>query len=88
MVFGVVMASVGDDKRFLILYGSQTGQAQAIAEDFHESSEKYGLTSSIFCLSDSEKKVEEGERKRERERERERESEREREREREREKSV
>ncbi|XP_068730808.1 methionine synthase reductase-like [Montipora capricornis] len=42
--------------RFTILYGSQTGQAKAIAEEIHESSDHHGLNSNLFCLSLTEKK--------------------------------
>jgi len=42
--------------KFTILYGSQTGQAKAIAEEIHESSEQHGLHSNLFCLSLTEKK--------------------------------
>lgn len=41
---------------FTILYGSQTGQAQAIAEEIHENSSQHGLQSKLFCLSQTEKK--------------------------------
>ena len=42
---------------FTILYGSQTGQSKAIAEEIHERSANCGLTASIFCLSLVDKKV-------------------------------
>ena len=42
--------------KFTILYGSQTGQAKAIAEEIHEFSEQHGLNSNLFCLSLTEKK--------------------------------
>ena len=42
--------------KFTILYGSQTGQAKAIAEEIHELSEQHGLNSNLFCLSLTEKK--------------------------------
>ena len=42
--------------KFTILYGSQTGQAKAIAEEIHEFSEQHGLKSNLFCLSLTEKK--------------------------------
>ncbi|KAK3714369.1 hypothetical protein QZH41_007988 [Actinostola sp. cb2023] len=41
---------------FVILYGSETGQAQAIAEEIHENSTQHGLQSKLFCLSQTEKK--------------------------------
>lgn len=42
--------------KFTVLYGSQTGQAKAIAEEIHEFSEQHGLQSNLFCLSLTEKK--------------------------------
>ena len=49
-----VNSSMG--KKFTILYGSQTGQAKAIAEEIHELSEQHDLNSNLFCLSLTEKK--------------------------------
>jgi len=49
-----VNSSMG--KKFTILYGSQTGQAKAIAEEIHELSEQQDLNSNLFCLSLTEKK--------------------------------
>ncbi|KAL3837612.1 hypothetical protein ACJMK2_022958 [Sinanodonta woodiana] len=47
----------GDTRnRFLLLYGSQTGQAQAIAEEIAENAEQHGLHADIHCLSQTEKK--------------------------------
>ena len=43
--------------RFLLLYGSQTGQAEAIAEEISETAEKHGLVADLHCLSMTEKKV-------------------------------
>ena len=44
--------------RFLLLYGSQTGQAQAIAEEIAETAEtQHGLKADLHCLSMTEKKV-------------------------------
>ena len=43
-------------KHFTILYGSQTGQAEAIAEEIHETSSQHGLETKLFCLSQTEKK--------------------------------
>ncbi|XP_031564825.1 methionine synthase reductase-like [Actinia tenebrosa] len=43
-------------RHFTILYGSQTGQAQAIAEEIHEKSSQNGLETKLFCLSQTEKK--------------------------------
>eukprot|EP00118_Oscarella_pearsei_P002185 m.9777 g.9777 ORF g.9777 m.9777 type:complete len:760 (+) comp21638_c0_seq3:213-2492(+) len=43
--------------RFLLLYASQTGQAEAIAKDeIFGQSESHGLSPAIFCLSQTEKK--------------------------------
>jgi len=44
-------------KRFLLVYGSQTGQAQAIAEEVAERAEKLGLEPSLHCFSRIEKEV-------------------------------
>ena len=44
------------NNKFTILYGSETGQAKAIAEEIHEMSETHGFDSKIFCLSLTEKK--------------------------------
>lgn len=41
--------------RFVILYGSQKGQAQAIAEGLAEEAEAQGLVADLFCLDNSEK---------------------------------
>lgn len=41
--------------RFLILYGSQRGQAQSIAEEICEQAAVYGLTADISCLSNQNK---------------------------------
>lgn len=41
---------------FTILYGSQTGQAQAIAEEIHQNSTQHGINSKLFCLSQTEKR--------------------------------
>ncbi|XP_076456034.1 methionine synthase reductase-like isoform X2 [Babylonia areolata] len=37
--------------RYLLLYGSQTGQSQAIAEEIFERSAKHGLQPEIHCMS-------------------------------------
>ncbi|XP_064597948.1 LOW QUALITY PROTEIN: methionine synthase reductase-like [Liolophura sinensis] len=42
--------------RFLLLYGSQTGQAKAIAEEVHDKSEQFGLHAELHCISYTEKK--------------------------------
>ncbi|XP_043082709.1 methionine synthase reductase isoform X2 [Puntigrus tetrazona] len=41
--------------RFLILYGSQRGQAQSIAEEICQQSSEHGLTADISCLSNQHK---------------------------------
>uniref|UniRef100_H3CRV8 Methionine synthase reductase n=1 Tax=Tetraodon nigroviridis TaxID=99883 RepID=H3CRV8_TETNG len=41
--------------RFVILYGSQKGQAQAIAEGLAEEAEAQGLVADLFCLDNNEK---------------------------------
>lgn len=45
---------------FLLLYASQTGQAQAIAEELFEKAEQCGLAPEMHCLSMTEKKVSSG----------------------------
>ena len=45
------------DDTFVILYGSQTGQAKAIAEEIYEQSESHDLRAKLFCLSTTDKKV-------------------------------
>jgi len=42
---------------FLILYGSQTGQAQSISEEIFDQAHKKGFNPRRFCLSLVEKKV-------------------------------
>ena len=44
-------------KRFLLLYGSQTGQAKSIAEIIAEKATKAGLSPDMHCFSESEKGV-------------------------------
>lgn len=41
--------------RFLLLYGSQKGQAQAIAEGVAEEAETHGLVAELSCLENNEK---------------------------------
>lgn len=43
--------------KFLILYGSQTGQAEAISEEIADNAEKINLKSERFCLNDINRKV-------------------------------
>lgn len=38
--------------RFLVLYGSQKGQAQSIAEGIADEAEERGLVADIYCLSE------------------------------------
>ena len=52
-----MMAGVGT--RFLLVYASQTGQAQAIAEEIAEKAPQHGLTVEMHCMSLTEKKVRE-----------------------------
>lgn len=41
--------------RFVVLYGSQKGQAQSIAEGVAEVAEEHGLVAELSCLNQSEK---------------------------------
>lgn len=41
--------------RFLVLYGSQKGQAQSIAEGIADEAGEHGLVAEISCLSQKEK---------------------------------
>lgn len=43
--------------RFLLLYGSETGQAQAIAEEINEAAPHHDLAPELHCLSLTDKKV-------------------------------
>ena len=45
------------DSTFTILYGSQTGQAKAIAEEIYEQAEGYDLKAKLLCMSTTDKKV-------------------------------
>jgi methionine synthase reductase len=45
------------DKHFLLIYSTQTGQAQAIAEEFAQKAEDAGLKPELHCISQTEKKV-------------------------------
>lgn len=47
----------GGDGHFLLLYGSQTGQAKAIAEEFQQTTADNGLSPALYCFSQYEKKV-------------------------------
>ncbi|XP_061043630.1 methionine synthase reductase [Eubalaena glacialis] len=42
-------------RRFLLLYASQQGQAQAIAEDISEKAVAYGFSADLHCISESHK---------------------------------
>ncbi|XP_048122588.1 methionine synthase reductase isoform X1 [Alosa alosa] len=42
-------------RRFVLLYGSQRGQAQAIAEELSDQAAEHGLVADLFCLSKKEK---------------------------------
>lgn len=41
--------------RFVVLYGSQKGQAQSIAEGIAEEAEGHGLIAELSCLNQNEK---------------------------------
>ena len=45
------------EKRFLLVYGSQTGQAQAISEEIRDRAVEKGFQPDIHCLSQADKKV-------------------------------
>ena len=47
----------GGDGGFLLVYATQTGQAQAIAEEIAEKAPQHGLTAHVYCMSLTEKKV-------------------------------
>ena len=47
----------GGQGRFLLLYGSQTGQAKAIAEEIYETSPQHGFDPEMHCFSMTDKKV-------------------------------
>ncbi|XP_053344355.1 methionine synthase reductase [Clarias gariepinus] len=49
------MPCVGSSSRFLILYGSQKGQAQSIAEQLADQAAEHGFEAEIRCLSDGDK---------------------------------
>ena len=51
---------MASQRRFLLLYGSQTGQAQAIAEQVAERARERGLQPDVHCLSQTEKEVGKG----------------------------
>ncbi|XP_022084501.1 methionine synthase reductase-like [Acanthaster planci] len=46
----------GNQGRFLLVYGSQTGQAKAIAEEIFEMSPNHGLEPEMHCFSMTDKK--------------------------------
>ena len=45
------------ENTFTILYGSQTGQAKAIADEIYEQAEGFDLKAKLLCLSTTDKKV-------------------------------
>lgn len=45
------------ENTFSILYGSQTGQAKAIAEEIFEQADGFDLKAKLLCLSTTDKKV-------------------------------
>lgn len=51
------MPSSVEQPRYLLIYGTQTGQAKAISEELAERSEKAGLVADIHCFSRIEKEV-------------------------------
>jgi len=52
------MTKGGEKGHFLLVYGSQTGQAKAIAEEFQQTAADKGLSPTLYCFSQYEKKVE------------------------------
>lgn len=48
--------SLSTKNRFLLLYGSQTGQAKAISEEIVERADNFNLKADLHCLSQTEKK--------------------------------
>ena len=46
-----------DKPRFLLLYGSQTGNAEAITEEIADQAASHGLIADRFILDDTDKKV-------------------------------
>lgn len=53
-----VKMTKGKDKgHFLLVYGSQTGQAKAIAEELQQTASDKGLSPALHCFSQFEKKV-------------------------------
>ena len=51
------MMAGASDKRFLVVFGSQTGQAKAIAGIIRDKALEKGLEPDLHCISYSEKKV-------------------------------
>lgn len=52
-------SSKSSDGRFLLVFGSQTGQAKAIAEIIRDKALEKGLKPDLYCISLSGKKVHE-----------------------------
>ena len=48
---------IEEQPRFLLIYGTQTGQAKAISEELAERSERAGLVADIHCFSKVDKEV-------------------------------
>lgn len=46
-----------EQPRFLLVYGTQTGQAKAISEELAERSDRAGLVADIHCFSKVDKEV-------------------------------
>jgi len=58
ILWKTVKMTKGSDKgHFLLVYGSQTGQAKAIAEEFQQTASDKGLSPALYCFSQFEKKV-------------------------------
>ncbi|XP_066300342.1 methionine synthase reductase-like [Branchiostoma lanceolatum] len=53
---GIMPMMPAQNNRLILLYGSQTGQAKAIAEEIHDNAEKHGLRTDLFGLELTEKK--------------------------------
>jgi sulfite reductase alpha subunit-like flavoprotein len=52
-----IISAKMSENTFTILYGSQTGQAKAIAEEIYEQAEGYDLKAKLLCFSTTDKKV-------------------------------
>ena len=52
-----IFLSKMSENTFTILYGSQTGQAKAIAEEICEQADGFDLKAKLLCMSTTDKKV-------------------------------